>query len=131
LPFGDKRHVWVEGKPALMPVSLSWEEGVSLAKTPPDVKRGPVDFPPLTLSYAFAGLNERGWVKIAARLDWGEGPKVLREIALAPDAGGTVIVPLAGGRVAIKPIPAPAAALPARAEIELREPLKDDSPIVY
>jgi hypothetical protein len=102
LPFGDKANLWVEGQPALMPVGLSWSDLDIRETNPPDVRRQAVSLPPLTLSYAFAGWDAKGWLKLEYRLDWGEGPQVLRALALAPGADGAVKVKLMGGQLALR-----------------------------
>lgn len=124
LPFGDKTHVWVEGRPAMLPVGLTWSDDVTRRTSRPEVRRGPQAFPPMTLSYVFAGVDARGWVKVETRLDWGEGPQMLRTITLPPGVGGAALVRVAGGAFALKPIGAEAA-------IEVRAPPAAGAPVIY
>jgi len=124
LPFGDKTHVWVEGRPALLPVGLTWSNGAARRTSRPEVRRGPQAFPPMTLSYAFAGLDARGWVRVETRLDWGEGPQTLRAIALPPGADGAALVRAAGGAFALKPAGA-------EVVVEVRAPPAPGAPVVY
>jgi len=105
LPFGDKANLWVEGKPAMMPVSLDWDDANIRETDIPDVRRQPVSLPPLTLSYVFAGWDAKGWLKLEYRLDWGESPQLLRTISLGPGADGAVSVKLMGGRFMLRPDP--------------------------
>ena len=101
LPFGDAKHVWVKATPAMFPLALSWFDAGGTNTNPPLVERGPVELPPMTLSYAFGGVNARGWLVVDCRLDWGEGPALLRSVALPPDATGRVRLKLLGGEIAL------------------------------
>jgi hypothetical protein len=127
LPFGDKANLWVEGKPAMMPVTLDWDDANIRETDIPDVRRQPVSLPPLTLSYAFAGWDAKGWLKLEYRLDWGDGPQVLRAIALAPGADGAVAVKLMGGQFALRPDPNAAAG----ATLQVAAPPKPDAPVEF
>jgi hypothetical protein len=119
LPFGDAAHVWIEAHPAMFPAALDWNDATDRNTSPPTVARGPVDFPPMTLSYAFGGQNERGWLIVETRIDWGEGPQVLRSIALPPGSSGETTIKVMGGEFAVRIAPAETGA-PLRASIAVR-----------
>lgn len=127
LPFGDASHLWIDGSPALMPRDLSWNEVAAIRVGAPDVRRQPVDFAPMTLSYAFGGWDARGWLKLEVRLDWGEGPQILRGIALQPGADGAASVKLLGGEMTLWRD----ASAPLDAAIEVRAAPTADAAIIF
>ena len=124
LPFGDKANLWVQAKPALMPAQLEWNDESIRETDVPDVRRQPVAFPPMTLSYVFSGWTDKGWLKLEILIDWGEGPYALRSLALQPGADGWVNVKVLGGEVALK-------AAVADAELAVRAPPRADAPIIF
>ncbi|KQY34663.1 hypothetical protein ASD38_21115 [Caulobacter sp. Root487D2Y] len=101
LPQNATQANWVEAQTAMMSVNLSWFYG-SRTTNALDVERGPIDLPPMTLSYVFAGWSEQGSLMLEVRLDWGEGPQLLRALRVAPGADGVVTVKTMDGVIAVK-----------------------------
>ena len=126
LPYGDESHVWVEGEPALLASQLKWHDASARTASAPEVDRRPIDLPPMRLDYAFAGVDPRGWAIVAIRLDWGEGPKLLRSVALPPAADGATHLRLMGGEIALRRVPGSRGAAE-RARVELLAPLIADA----
>jgi hypothetical protein len=110
LPFGETTYVWAEGKPALMPLSLAWLDRTAHQAPEPKLTRGPAPLPDMKLAYAFGGWDKRGWLVLQVTLDWGDGPQLLRAIALPPSADGVVNVKLLGGEIALRRAGPPASA---------------------
>lgn len=101
LPGSATQANWVEAQTAMMSVNLSWFYG-SRTTNALDVERAPIDLPPMTLSYVFAGWSEQGSLMLEVRLDWGEGPQLLRALRVAPGADGVVTVKTMDGAIAVK-----------------------------
>ena len=123
LPQSATQANWVEAQTAMMSVNLSWFYG-SRTTNALDVERGPIDLPPMTLSYVFAGWSEQGSLMLEVRLDWGEGPQLLRALRVAPGADGVVTVRTMDGAIGVR-----RAGDTARAEA-LR-PLRTEAEVVY
>jgi hypothetical protein len=130
LPFGDHSNVWVKGKPAMFPVTLNWNQELEDKADTPQVRRQAVDFPAMTLSYAFAGWDQKGWLLVEVRLDWGEGPQVIRSIALPLDKDGAVALALMDGSIVLKR-PGGASTTPDQMIAEAKAPPKAGATIVY
>jgi hypothetical protein len=101
LPQNAAQANWVEAQTAMMSVNLSWFYG-SRTTNALDVERGPIDLPPMTLSYVFAGWSEQGSLMLEVRLDWGEGPQLLRALRVAPGTDGVVSVKTMDGVISVK-----------------------------
>jgi hypothetical protein len=99
----DDRFAWIEAKPAMMTLNLDWIGGVAHVASAPSVERRPVDFPAMTLSYAFGGWNKDGWLILNVRIDWGEGPQPLHSILVPPAAEGAVDLHVMRGELVVKP----------------------------
>jgi hypothetical protein len=56
----------------------------------------------MTLSYVFAGWSEQGSLMLEVRLDWGEGPQLLRALRVAPGADELVSVKTMDGVIGVK-----------------------------
>jgi len=128
LPRNDDRFAWIEANPAMMPLNLTWVGGLEHVASAPAVDRRPVDFPPMTLSYAFGGWNKDHWLVLDVRIDWGEGPESLHSIVVPPAAAdGTVVLHVMQGELALR------AAGPhdEAATVEVRSPPRPDAPIAY
>ncbi|MGA0599127.1 hypothetical protein ACO2Q3_00310 [Caulobacter sp. KR2-114] len=128
LPFGEKGFVWVEAKPALMPLTLAWMDGVARDAPAPKVTRGTAALPAMKLAYVFGGWDKRGWMLLQETLDWGEGPQPLRAIALPPGGNGAVTVKLMGGEIALRQA---SASRPEAAVADVLAPPRADAPIVF
>jgi len=99
LPNDGRGTIAVESRPALMPSGLlmpQYPEYVS----PPQVKEGPQDLPPLTFSYVFKGWRKET-AEIASQVDWGDGPVTVssHDVLIGPSGGALVAVP--GGVVVL------------------------------
>ena len=121
---------WVKTDNAMMTVNLSWPAGGGQLVSTPSVDRRPVDLPPMTLSYAFGGWTKAGWLIVTVRLDWGEGPKLLRSIVIPPDAAGLSTLHVMGGEIAIKR-GGPNSPEADRAVVEVRSPPRAGDRVVY
>ena len=108
LPMAETPHLWAEAKPAMMTANLEWLAGGGRKASAPEVIQQPVTLPPMTLSYAFGGIDKQGWMEIDVQLDWGEGPQTLSTFTLPPGAEGWAKLRLMGGEVAIRIVGAPA-----------------------
>ena len=100
----DTRFAWIEATPAMMTLNLNWIDGWQHVASAPVVERRPVDFPPMTLSYAFGGWNKDHWLIIDVRLDWGEGAQLLHSIVVPPKPDGSVHLNLMQGEVSLTPV---------------------------
>ncbi|HWF76159.1 MAG TPA: hypothetical protein VN694_03195 [Caulobacteraceae bacterium] len=127
LPKNDDRFAWIEAKPAMMTLNLSWIGGLEHVAGAPAVERRPVDFPPMTLSYAFGGWNRDGWLILDVRLDWGEGPQALHAILVPPGPNGGVDLHLMQGELSVRPSGASGDA----AAVEVLSAPRPDAPIAY
>jgi hypothetical protein len=123
LPQSGAQANWVEAQTAMMSVNLSWSYG-SRATNALDVERGPVDLPPMTLSYVFAGWSEQGSLMLEVRLDWGEGPQLLRALRVAPGADGVVTVKTMDGTIGVRRVGDTARA-------QALKPLRGEADVVY
>ena len=128
LPYGDASNVWIKAEPALLPLSLTWDDKIARGAQAPDVTRGPADLPAMTLSYVFDGWDERGWLLVRETIDWGDGPEPLRSIALPADAQGVASVKLMGGRLALT---RPAATTADQAMVAQDAPPRAGQPVVF
>ena len=123
LPQSAAQANWVEAQTAMMSVNLAWYAG-SRATNLLDVERGPVDLPPLTLSYVFGGWSEQGSLMLEVKLDWGEGPQPLRSLRVAPGADGVVTIRTMGGVIAVRKTGA-------SAQAEVVKPLLTEADVIY
>jgi hypothetical protein len=101
LPQNVSQANWVEAQTAMMSVNLSWYLG-SRAVSPIAVEPGPIDLPAMTLSYVFGGWSEQGSLLLDVRLDWGEGPQLLRSLRVAPGADGVVTIKTMDGVIGLR-----------------------------
>lgn len=102
LPTDGTGYVWIEAKPAMLVGTLLIPEALRPYATPPIVRRQPVDLPPMTLSYVFRGWS-KGAANIDAQVDWGEGPQSFKTTALSAGANGAADLPVASGKILIRP----------------------------
>ena len=103
LPQSDGAFAWIEAAPALMTLNITWPGfGVHVA-SPPTVEPGPVDLPPMVLSYAFGGWNKDRWLLLDVRIDWGEGPQLLHTVRMPPASDGSVALKVMHGALIVRP----------------------------
>jgi hypothetical protein len=125
-------YVWVDAHPAMMTLDLQWSAGGGRAASPPSIEPRHVDLPAMTLSYAFGGWTKQNWAEILERIDWGEGPQLLRKVDVPPDADGVATVRLMGGEILVRPAPPAKNQKPSDvALIEVRVSPKADAEISY
>jgi hypothetical protein len=127
LPQNDGRFAWIEAKPALMTLNLAWIDGAEHLANAPMVERRSVDFPPMTLSYAFGGWNKDRWLVLDVRIDWGEGPQPLHSILVPPAADGSVDLHIMQGELTVRP----GGAHGDDATVAVLSPPRPDAPIAY
>ena len=65
---------------------------------------------------------------VDVQIDWGEGPQVLRSIAIPPAADGSASLKVMGGEILIRPAPAPARD---QVVVAVGSPPQADAPIAY
>jgi hypothetical protein len=125
MPYG----YWVEIRPAMMSADLSWPSNIRLA-SPPEVERGPVQLPPMTLSYAFGGWTKQGWLVVDVQLDWGDGPQLLRAITIpvGPDGASLRVM---GGEIVVTAAPKAKGQEVAQASVQVKAPPQPDAAIAY
>jgi hypothetical protein len=127
LPQNDGRFAWIEAKPALMTLNLNWIGGLEHVASPPAVERRPVDFPPMTLSYAFGGWNKDHWLVLDVQIDWGEGPQLLHAILVPPAADGGIDLHVMQGELSVRP----SGPHGVGATVAVLSPPKADAPLAY
>jgi hypothetical protein len=85
---------------AMIATSLPWSS--ARATKPIEVRPGPVQLPPMTLSYVFLGFTDPSlptrFARVEMRLDWGEGPRAVRTLSAPVEADGVAKFGLLGGR---------------------------------
>ena len=123
----DDRFAWIEAKPAMMTLNLSWIGDFAHVASAPQVERRPVDFPPMTLSYAFGGWNKDHWLIVDVRIDWGEGPQLLHSILVPPAADGDAELHVMGGELVVRADGGRDDA----ATVEVRSPPSMDAAVAY
>jgi hypothetical protein len=114
---------WTRAQTAMMSLQLDWSRARKLGGEAL-VERGPAGLPPMTLSYVFAGWSDQGSLQLEVRLDWGEGPQLLRSLRIAPGADGAAPLKVLGGLMAVR-------RTGDNAEVSTTAPPRLDAELVY